>query len=146
MKGWIFTSILCQNEKLGDASQGGAFLLYRWIQQDTLIWKPLPTIFFALVTVSGNKPTRHFPRLILDEPGGSTLSHFTFYRKTQPADGTFSIFGIWFCNEASLFNLQYFEFFWHENCFFRENVMLCLWNSKISKRWSATKTMSISRH
>jgi len=38
-----------QNEKLGDASQGGAFLLYR---------------------------------------------------KTNPADGTFSIFGIWFCNEG----------------------------------------------
>lgn len=45
----VTTELTFQNEKLGDASQGGAFLLYR---------------------------------------------------KTKPADGSFSIFGIWFCNEG----------------------------------------------
>jgi len=45
----VTTDLTFQNEKLGDASQGGAFLLYR---------------------------------------------------KTKPADGSFSIFGIWFCNEG----------------------------------------------
>ena len=65
----VTTELTFQKENLVDASQGGAFLLYRYQLKLDLFW--------------------------------TLQSDSCICRKTKPADGSFSIFGIWFCNEVN---------------------------------------------